>query len=231
MPCERFARTLNDHAAGASLERRLAAHLADCARCRAALEARRHLIGDIDRELHAALDIEASSDFAARVRARIAAEPEGHAWWSPRFVVVAAVSIAVTLAVLLLVQALRLNDPAAPTRASEPAALPHGSAPGIDDRGPRTPTPHRVDASRRVSSRRPIARPALLEPEVLVPRAHAEAVRRLVHAVAEGRLELPAPPQVTSDAAPMLIPPVAVVPVAVPPIEIAAASAEKVGSR
>jgi hypothetical protein len=150
---------------------------------------------DVDRELKAALSVSPSPDFAARVLQRVEADRPSrrvtqYAWLA------AAASLVIAAGVVYAL-----------TRTSSPAAVAGPPAPAIAERPappveiPRPDVPvHRdtIEPPRvqTIRAARNASAPRATEPEVLVPSAQMEAVRRLVRAVNEGRLvETPAEPQ------------------------------------
>jgi hypothetical protein len=70
MPCERFHRALKDHACGAGLDGRAAAHLDACPACQTLVEQERTVVAAVDDALRVALDVSASPGFSARTAAR-----------------------------------------------------------------------------------------------------------------------------------------------------------------
>ena len=165
---------------------------------------------DVDRELNAALSVAPSPGFEARVLRRIETERRPSARLPYGWMAVAA-SVIVAIGVFYAIRSDRASAPPAPRIASETrvrASAPTASAPGSHDAS--VPLP--VQAA-RVARRQ--QRPAA--PQVIVSPNQMEAVRRLVRAVNEGRLE--APPQ-PADAPLAPTPPVGVVPIVVEPIPL-----------
>lgn len=100
MSCERFSDAIVDHACGADLDARLAAHLERCAACRQTLDDVRRQLAESEAELHEALAISASPDFVTRVSERRDSARPPHAWTGAWWVgVAAAASIAFAVAV------------------------------------------------------------------------------------------------------------------------------------
>jgi len=89
MNCTRYKYWLTDAALGALPAERAAefdAHLASCSGCRQALQAERKLLAVIDSSLATELAADPATDFAARVRQQIAADPATQSWlagWRP----------------------------------------------------------------------------------------------------------------------------------------------------
>jgi hypothetical protein len=171
---------------------------------------------DVDRELKAALSVSPSPDFEARVLRRVEADrpsrwPAHYGWLATAasLVIAAGVFYALnrTSVVVTPVAAPKIVEHTAPARVTPQPEVPARKSPGA---------PARVETVRL--ARHASQAPRSFAPEVLVPVNQMEAVRRLVRAVNEGRIEMPAePPQ-----GPMAPPPaVTVMPVAVEPIPLA----------
>jgi hypothetical protein len=80
MTCHSWANALMDAAVGgAPIEPELAAHLDECAACRAALESTHAVLLRIDGELAAGLDVEPEENFLGRVRAALV-PPAERSW-------------------------------------------------------------------------------------------------------------------------------------------------------
>ena len=234
MACERLAAALNDHAAGAALDPKLAIHLTQCGACRVSLQERQRLMSGIDRDLHGALSVDPSGDFAARVRTRIALQPAAPMWWSNRVALSLAACLVVVLAggVALWQQHAYSSEPAPVATVRSDPAQPETRLAETNQQ-PLVVPPRNTQSNRRDRRARTITATVAAragEPEVLVPPTQAEAIRRLVRAVTEGRLEVP-PPEPPAQAVVVTVAPVTVAPVAVPPIVIAAASTGKPASR
>jgi hypothetical protein len=185
------------------------------------------LLAEVDRELRAALSIAPSADFEARVLQRIEADRPvrvgvfgaGRGLQTPALLAAAA-SLVLAAGLFYAVNRTPASDPRSPQQVVEHRAPVSSPAPdhapvATDVAPPRVNiTPSRVDAPRtaRLTARRP-------EPEVIVPLNQMEAVRRLVRAVNEGRVEAPAePPQ-----GPMALPSeLAIAPLVVEPIPVRA---------
>jgi anti-sigma factor RsiW len=112
--CERIETDLIaylDAQADPAARRKVEAHLAECADCRKRAEEFRALWSVLD-ELPAA---EPSAGFDARVRARIAAEPERRSWWrmlrpSPRLAFATAALMAMSVWMLTIHETRRQMD-------------------------------------------------------------------------------------------------------------------------
>jgi len=161
-------------------------------------------LNEIDRtlrdEIDAALDVDVSPDFMARVRQRIADEPMRAPFWHGwRFVLPAAAAAVVLVAVG--VSMLSTRRPAAPPSLSARSLPPESMRPP----GVRPVPPVSVGETRpaivraRVPSRAPSA-PAPAEPEVLVPREEIEMYRRLIAEAQKvpGALLVAAPPDIVA---------------------------------
>lgn len=151
---------------------------------------------DIDRALAAALAVEPSAEFLARVRTRIATEPEPSAW---RFPWTLAAVGAMALALVSAVSVLHLNQampPADTVLAPLPSkalvfaslSLVPGMVPSVGSGFSRT-------------KRRAPAAAVRAEAEVLIDAGEAAALRRLFNRSSEGRIDLHAfeeAPQITA---------------------------------
>jgi hypothetical protein len=150
----------------------------------------------LERDIERALAVEPSLEFLARVRAEIAAQPDR----MPRRI--AWTWLAAGSAVAAIIAALVLSRPAAPqpdnvleparietttaakTTAAEPAATPQTSLPQI----PRSHVRH--VPRRRFPSLTPVAeRTARAEPEVLIAKDEAAALKRLMRGFNRGVVE------------------------------------------
>jgi hypothetical protein len=141
---------------------------------------------EIDRVLAAALAVEPSAEFLARVRTRIASEPEPSAWrfpWTFAAVGAMALALASAAAVVQMTQAL---PPAEAVLAPLPSrALVFASL---------SLMPAMVS---KMSMRRPVKKAENLaatdnraEPEVLIDSGEAAALRRFFTGASEGRIDL-----------------------------------------
>jgi hypothetical protein len=176
---------------------------------------------DVDRELKAALSLSPSPDFEARVLRRVEADRPSYAashygWFdaAASLVLAAGVFYAMNRTSVAVVP---VPAPSAVVPVPAPQIHEHTAPPAIVA-PPAAPVRKSAGAPPRVETVR-VARhaPRPAEPEVLVPLNQMEAVRRLVRAVNEGRIEVPAePPQ-----GPMApLPLVTVAPVVIEPIPL-----------
>ena len=145
---------------------------------------------DVDRELKAALSVSPSPDFEARVLRRVEADRgsyrPGHYGW----VAAAAASVVIVAGAFYALN----RTPAVVAPSPAPQVVEQTAPPSLTPRhDPPTPReatrPPRVDTVRASRSA-----PRTGTPEVIVLPNQMEAVRRLVHAVNEGRVEVPAGP-------------------------------------
>jgi hypothetical protein len=173
---------------------------------------------DVDRELKAALSVSPSPDFEARVLRRVEADRPSH-WRADYGWLAAAATVVIAAGVFY---ALNRTSPAVapppPAQVVEQAprtVMPQADAPVHNNAS----EPSRVATVRASQSTARIASRSA-EPEVIVPVNQMEAVRRLVRAVNEGLIQLPAepvrgpmPPPATLDVAPLVVDPIAISPV------------------
>jgi hypothetical protein len=199
---------------------------------RHASELNEQRLTEVDLELKATLSIRPSADFEARVLRRIEETTAAPRGWMPRYLVLAAAAaVIIASAVALLMKRPSVESQfQAPTVAATPSPTP--------DRKPGSETASSSGAlvpeviaegagSRRILPRisdqagtRTDVRIAL-EPEVIVPREHAEAVRRLVRGIAEERFTVPAAADPTVPQAPevFLVKPLIVDPIPIPAVD------------
>jgi hypothetical protein len=142
---------------------------------------------DVDRELKAALAASPSPGFEARVLQRIEADRRSRR--SAYYGWLAAAASLIIAAGVLYAMTRTSPPPAQLVQQAPPTPAPHPAAPL------RTATIERprVERARVVRTAAQTA-PRRAEPEVLVPVNQMEAVWRLVHAVNEGRVQVPADP-------------------------------------
>ena len=149
---------------------------------------------DLDRELAAAIRLEPSADFRARVRARVAGE-QIKAPWGVRLLPIVACA---GLAGLLAAGAWWLNEPvpASAPLAQASVTMPAGALPFTEPAATESRQPS--VAPRRALTRpvpRVSERPAVdaraRTPEVLLSESEKAGVRLLFESAASGRLELP----------------------------------------
>lgn len=170
---------------------------------------------DVNRELKAALSVSPSPDFEARVLQRVEADRPSQ-WPSHYGWLAAAASLILVASVFFALNRTSsvVAEPPAPQiveRAAPPVEMPRHEAPAATN----TSEPPRVETVR--AARTPTRTPPTAEPEVLVPPNQMEAVRRLVRAVNEGRLEAPTELPQGPMAAPSAI---GVAPVVIEPIPL-----------
>jgi hypothetical protein len=160
----------------------------------------------IDREIQAALAVDPSPEFLARVRTRIAAEPPGGATWLPWKLVAAAVMAAIVAAVVVM------SRPPEKTSRTATAQGDIRLTPEVSIEQPRGPEPSRASADsthrpvqapvaqRRAPARRLTPPPAQsearlvaavpAEPDILVDPREARAMRLVIRAARDGRFDL-----------------------------------------
>jgi hypothetical protein len=155
----------------------------------------------IDREIQAALTVDPSPEFLARVRTRIATEPaQATPWLSWKFVAAGAFAAAIATAVVV-------SRP-------EGTPTPVRQASGAED--VRLPPPAAIEQPRRAETAKartrawragaPEAR-RRPEPEILLDPAETRALRRLIAGTRDGSLDLSASLQATTPTA-MDLPPI-----------------------
>lgn len=189
---------------------------------------------DVDRELRAALSVSPSPDFEARVLQRI--ERDAPSRWTPRYAWLAAAASVVVAAGALygLNRTPDLVGPtASPTVDHRTPPVPIQQREPSVHRGPsvqREPSAHAVTSESprpetvRVSRRPARSAPRSGEPVVLVAPNQMEALRRLVRAVNEGRIQAPAEPVAGPMPPPasLAVAPLVIEPIPLPPIDPAA---------
>jgi hypothetical protein len=188
---------------------------------------------DVDRELKAALSVSPSPDFEARVLRRVEADRPSR--WAHYGWLAAAASLVMVAGVFYaLNRTSAVIAPPTPAQVVEqttprggvvgPVREPPVSQPETQKSTTELPRVHATRAQRSAPGSASPARPRTGEPEVIVPLNQMEAVRRLVHAVNEGRIEVPAEPQPGPMASPetLVIVPIVVAPISIPPVAPAA---------
>ena len=170
----------------------------------------------LDREIDAALAVDPSPEFVARVRARIAGEPTPAPWWQLRWTMLVPVAGA---AIVVIAAAMWWREPSpeqVASRAGNDVVLsapslerpvssqvdttPIPRVPRVQGRSPRAlPGPQSVAPT--LSGPQPVARilSGPREPEVLISRDEQRAFALLVAAVREGRIRS-LPDERTTDA-------------------------------
>jgi len=178
----------------------------------------------IDREIQAALSVEPSPEFLARVRTRIATEPAAAAsWLSWKLVATGAVAALIVIAVAVM----RPGEQSFNAR-PEPSASPLIPSPSPLDRARGDPealegskdvplardrpvdsalSPSKDEQPAAAASRARVAAAAPREPEVLIDPAETRALRRLIAGTRDGSLDLSAALQATTPTA-MDLPPI-----------------------
>ena len=157
----------------------------------------------IDREVQAALAVDPSPEFLARVRTRIATEPAGDAsWLSWKVVAAGALAVAILMAVVVsrpegtptaVSQASRAEDVRLPPSAAvEPPR--RAETPEARTRAWRADQPpprlrRSAEASAKAEAPEARRRP---EPEILLDPAETRALRRLIAGTRDGSLDLSA---------------------------------------
>jgi hypothetical protein len=162
----------------------------------------------IDRELQAMLDVDPSPEFVARVRARVADEPQRSTWWlSWKLATAVAISAVVVLAIVGSRSRERSTGTATVVARSGAPAVPQGPsrvediAPPLarESGEPRRSAPTRVT---RVTREAPnvvrAIRPAQAagkpsppgEPEILIDARESSALRALILGARDGRVDL-----------------------------------------
>lgn len=173
---------------------------------------------DLDRELEAALGIEPSPQFLARVRTRVASEPERSRWRLGLTEPLFGLAIAGIVLALVVSEWRREDRPIAPViHDAAGAQSPHASEGSASAHVREAGEPLSVTAAtgagagkgptRRVASEQlqalPAETPLRLSP-VIFSEDERHALLTLVHAVEEGRLPpLPATAEATDRTAPM----------------------------
>jgi len=161
----------------------------------------------IDQEIRAALDVDPSPEFLARVRTRIATEPTPSAWrWS--WTVAAAGALAAMVLIAVVWSRPKQERPSAPdvarafppSRATESDAPRRGApadsilSPGAHTRRlqPSSAELRRVRAAQSAKAGSLTVLPASTQPEILLDPAETRALRQLIAGVRDGRVDLSA---------------------------------------
>ena len=160
----------------------------------------------LDAEIRGLLAVEPSPSFVARVRTRIASEPERslsrRSWFGAWGIACAGAAAAVIVVALVLSRprdnapggsTARADIPLAPTGVTQPfpTAVGQPSSPPLA-RGTVRASARLAEAQKRegVAAARPQAPARPSEPEILVDRREAAALRALIAATRTGRLDL-----------------------------------------
>jgi hypothetical protein len=141
----------------------------------------------LELEIERALAVEPSPEFLARVRTHIASAPETRRWTIRWPLIVAASAAAIVLMVTAVVMSGRIRSPrvvppestAVVVRTTEPAPP------------PVSPPAQRIEPRRRVAASMMVKRevPRSTEPEVLIPKGEAAALRRLMRGLHTGAVD------------------------------------------
>jgi hypothetical protein len=189
----------------------------------------------LDRDLEQALAVDPSPEFVARVREAIATE--GESGWRHRWIWLAAGAAAVAITIAMMIPRASAPPPGelavARPLASEPPGAPAASI---------LQTPEvRVQDSPRKGSPTPtsrVARTARGEPEVLIPKDEAAALKRLMRGLKQGVVERStSADEVTGirpvqSPAPILVAPIsAMSPITIEPLGFAAREPREQGVR
>jgi hypothetical protein len=191
--CERNRSEIREVSLGAAPSRRLEAHLASCAVCRAILEEDRRRLAEIDDELGQALAVEPSASLLTRARevvARGAGPRTRLVWLLPVAASIVALAALLPPAKRMLTGPLtRPASPSPATAAAEPALSPPETPVAVSRPQPREGTGREPVRTAAVRRRAPVrtAR-AGAEPEVIVPPGGEAALRRYVEAVGHSRV-------------------------------------------
>ena len=156
-------------------------------------------MNDLDRELTAALGVEPSPEFAARVRARIASEPRPARWRMPRLALATAgVALAALAANLIMAQP-------GSTRPADAPLLPHQSLALIEPlrAAPPSIVPRReshrgrrtMPSDVQVSRSEMLALQRLFSGAIVAPPAGDVVDEVLIPMIAVDAIDLPALPQ------------------------------------
>jgi len=179
MSCEGHRPVLMDVALGAPASPRLATHLAECGSCRAVLDEERQFLGRLDAAVEHSLQVHPSVSFLPGVRQRLT-EPPARRWWLVVWLAPAAIG-------LLLVPRILIRKPtdAAPAPPRTAATEPRPVRP--PDRVPApTFTRTRPLAAVRIVRAERASAPG---PEVLIPAAEREALRRYMRDLQARRID------------------------------------------
>jgi hypothetical protein len=197
--CEVYRPGLTDVALGLAAPPALEAHLRACASCRALLDEDRRLLGRIDGEVEAALQVAPSAGFLPRVRQRVEEVPAVRGRW--RWWVVPAMAAAGAAWLLLR------RPPPVPVVAPPAPVVAEVTPPPVSLPIPPAPVRHAARA------------PRVAEPEVLVPLAEREAFARYVADLERHQRALAGPPTLgtPADSASAEMPPNTLAPLPAPP--------------
>jgi len=170
MDCEEYAVLMLDAALGAPAsgrEAELRTHIPACAACRAAQQDAAALAAAVGGGVAAVVAGEPSPQFAARLRARIAAEPAPVAWpWFAGWRSSLGVAVAAAAAFLLL----RMPHHAVPAPPNVPAASLSARAPDLPVTRTAPATVRRAIAREPHRARNGADASPFAHPEILVPK-------------------------------------------------------------
>lgn len=170
----------------------------------------------LDRDIQEALAVQPSAGFAARLRARLASEPDPAAWpMRGIFAGACAVAAAVVLAIVASIprppdeHVSSLGDTQPP-----PAQV-------VDTEPSPSAEPLKVDASERRGVPRSRARSrSRTQPEVILSPAELKGLRQMMAAVREGRFQAVFPPDPFDADAPLAAEPeITIPPITIEPID------------
>ena len=177
----------------------------------------------IDQEIRDALNVDPSPEFVARVRTRIASEPEPSAWWgSWKLATVVALAAAVVSVVVVSrpppqmlpvgphetagPQGPALQGVAQAPRQAEPSPSPAVGRPG--PLGPGAPRSAKAFALHRARIVSGFSRTVAAAPDILLDPREARALQQLIAGVRDGRVDLAAAQRSTAPD-PMALEPIA----------------------
>lgn len=167
---------------------------------------------EVDRELRALLAVDPSAEFASGIRRRIVEAPAPAWWWSPMLVATVAVVAVIVVGIVVTMTRPEL-------RSSESFAQLPDTSPAVREVEPtRAAPPATISGPRRPEPREPV-RHTLDQPEVMIDAREASAIRALMRAASDGRIDLQLAATTPSV---MELPPiedVAITPLVIPPLE------------
>jgi hypothetical protein len=183
----------------------------------------------LDREIRAALAVDPSPEFVARVRTRLAHEPTARAWRRP-WLVAAAGAVAAAIALAVVVSRPHDTTTTAPvTQSLKPAQVDRPAEPRPEPVVNADPEP--VERRARGRAEATLVRPTAAapestatEPETLIDPREAIALRQLIAGTRDGSLHLSAALQSTTPTAMELpeVSDVVIAPITIEPLAPAA---------
>jgi hypothetical protein len=185
MGCERYEAILTE-AVGPALASALAAHVRECPDCARRPPAEHPLTVAMATSIEAALGVEPSAGFLARVRHSIAEERDRKSTRGRRWLPGLVAAAAVALGLALIVEAARHRRPS--SVAESPLAPAPMASPGASAAAPAREGPEATPRPARAAS--PPSRPRPSGGDVLVEPGQAEALARLAAGLSAG----PRPP-------------------------------------